>query len=421
MMKGRDNEFIVCSGKKGTFGSCSGGTVAAKSFTCSGDSSCALATTAKSTEIPFRQSGAGAYVDCSGTDSCKGTFGSGWTGSLVCTGTDSCDFLSIQSHIPCFSCAADACGLKGPTPVVNPHMGFQGFGNVVRVGATGCTVWGAGYNEACVEGDTNGKSTCDAEPPVLPVLPSSGTSSPGTMGDPHFLRFQHNKRDSFHGECDLLLISSPASDMAIHIRTTIATSYSYVEQVALQIGQTVLEFHKDVAFIDGDEFKHDDVPQVIPEGALVIKVPQKGSRIFEIKLTNGLVIRVKAGKNFMAVKFDGDMAVLADSYGLLGEYSTGNMIGRDGTQMDNYNDFGFEWQIRGEDGPMLFMEARAPQWPIEQCRMPTVQRTGRRLRATNHNLYEAASKACNSLHPDDVDLCIDDVMMTGHIEAANEW
>jgi hypothetical protein len=81
---------------------------------------------------------------------------------------------------------------------------------------------------------------------------------PGSGGDPHFLRWGHTRRDSFHGECDLILIRSKTADMAIHIRTTMVETYSFIEQIGIRLGQDILlDFHRDTFFLNGREETED--------------------------------------------------------------------------------------------------------------------------------------------------------------------
>ena len=71
------------------------------------------------------------------------------------------------------------------------------------------------------------------------------------------------------------------------------------------------------------------------------------------------------------------------------------MVARDGEIMDNFDAYGFEWQVSPED-PQLFLEARSPQLPFEKCRMPTAARPSRRHLRQNADLFDSASTACAS-------------------------
>ena len=109
----------------------------------------------------------------------------------------------------------------------------------------------------------------------------------------------------------------------------------------------------------------------------------------------------------------------AGSVGLLGRYPDGTMISRDGQEMSNFEQYGFEWQVAPTD-PMLFVKNRSPQLPFEQCRMPTASRPAiRKLRAGERKLQEHALLACAAA--DSVELCVSDVMATGDLGLASLW
>merc|ERR1711935_803940 len=77
--------------------------------------------------------------------------------------------------------------------------------------------------------------------------PSSGPAS--GSGDPHFKTWTGDKYD-YHGECDLVLVDHPAfaNDLGlkIHIRTERVKYFSFISNIAVQIGDDVLEFDNDV-------------------------------------------------------------------------------------------------------------------------------------------------------------------------------
>ena len=109
------------------------------------------------------------------------------------------------------------------------------------------------------------------------------------------------------------------------------------------------------------------------------------------------------------------------SAGMMGHYPTGAMLNREGEEMTDFTEFGFEWQVNLED-PVLFRQTRSPQLPFEQCRMPTAARPARRkLRGADAALFEAAREACAHVSGSDFDLCTDDVMATGDVGLASVW
>jgi hypothetical protein len=107
----------------------------------------------------------------------------------------------------------------------------------------------------------------------------------------------------------------------------------------------------------------------------------------------------------------------------MGEYSTGDMYNRAGQSMTSFQKFSHEWQVNHETDPALFRSIRTPQMPLEGCKMPpAVNAAGRRLRAVNLELQAAAQTACaGHASANDVDLCIQDVMLTGDLGMAQAW
>ena len=90
---------------------------------------------------------------------------------------------------------------------------------------------------------------------------------------------------------------------------------------------------------------------------------------------------------------------------------------RAGAGMDHVILHGFEWQVQEHETP-LFRDSPSN---VEPCRMPTGH-VNRRLRSqTNRKLFEQASAACEASHPNDYDLCVDDVIMTGSLEVLESW
>lgn len=76
---------------------------------------------------------------------------------------------------------------------------------------------------------------------------SGGGGGPaGSFGDPHVKTWVGQQYD-YHGECDLVLVSSEkfanGLGLDIHIRTTIRDDWSYISATALRIGEDILEVH----------------------------------------------------------------------------------------------------------------------------------------------------------------------------------
>ena len=242
-------------------------------------------------------------------------------------------------------------------------------------------------------------------------------------GDPHFNRWHNDVRDTFHGECDLVFLHDEdvaGQPLTVHTRTTIEDSFSYVDAVAMKYGDDAIEFQHDAIYLNGAKVQ-DESEVVFGEGNKIVKVDDK-KRKFVVDIQGKVAVNVASMKKFMSVSISGNSA-LVDSTGILGDYETGDMIGRHGQEFDNFEDFAFEWQVNPED-PQIFMDARHPQLPYERCRMPSMSAEARRrkLRGADRKLLEAATEACVKNHiPANVQSCIDDVMFTGELELAEAF
>lgn len=265
--------------------------------------------------------------------------------------------------------------------------------------------------------------------PTEAPRPGGGGGNGGAGGDPHFLRWQQDKRNSFHGECDLVLIEDSSfkngQGLDIHLRTTIHEFYSYIEAAAIRVGNSILEFQMDSFSVDGNKHSYEELPFLYSHGADELEIvknevllangnTRKGLRF---NLTEDSHVDITFTKRFMSVNLKGREEDLGESKGLLGEFTTGDMIGRSGQVFEDFQDFSFEWQVSQED-PQLFSHAREPQLPYEKCRLPSLEQvSSRRLRQGNKELQESAENACAG--SSDFDLCVNDVLTTGEIGVAD--
>ena len=143
-------------------------------------------------------------------------------------------------------------------------------------------------------------------------------------------------------------------------------------------------------------------------------------RVTHVILNDNARVAIRLTKGgFMTVDLEGGESDFGDSVGLLGNYHTGELLSRDGQQIEDTLEFGMEWQVRPEES--LFMESRSPQLPYERCRMPTesfAKNSRRRLRsAENGELLAQAAEACAGTV--DFELCLQDVMTTGEVAMAD--
>ena len=178
----------------------------------------------------------------------------------------------------------------------------------------------------------------------------------GACGDPHFTRWTNEVRDSFHRECDMVLLKKEnveeGVDLEVQIRTTIKDSYSYIESAAVKIGNDAMEFQMDAVYLNGEKKDDSAFPVDLGNGNKITKVNPslaKGRQFFHITLLNRIILDVYSTKHFMGVKVGGNSQYLDGSFGMLGDYRTGDMIACDGRIMNNFEDFGFEWQVTPSD------------------------------------------------------------------------
>jgi hypothetical protein len=221
-----------------------------------------------------------------------------------------------------------------------------------------------------------------------------------------------------------VLVSNPdfgdGLGMHVHIRTTRVKYFSYIEQIAIKIGNSILEFNNDVAnfIINGEQVapiqKHVETKfagftvRRDPK-AISIRLDDSRAKIDLIQRSNG----------FPAVILDGgdDQIYFKGSLGLLGDWETGKRLARDGKTEMNDEDataYALEWQVRDTD-PQLFQAARYPQFPT-QC-LPPKKMMGNRL-GISHMKAEA-EKACGHWK-EDMDDCIFDVIATRDVLVAAE-
>merc|ERR1712176_289207 len=127
---------------------------------------------------------------------------------------------------------------------------------------------------------------------------------------------------------------------------------------------------------------------------------------------------IQRKNGFPAVVVDGgNTEIFKGSLGLLGDWETGKRLARDGETAMNDPDatsFALEWHVRDTE-PMLFTEARFPQYPTS-CTPPS-ERPSNGLRASSFE--KEAEKACAHWKVDKED-CIFDVIAVRDVSVAAE-
>jgi hypothetical protein len=250
-----------------------------------------------------------------------------------------------------------------------------------------------------------------------------GTQTGGGYGDPHLKTWLGEMYD-FHGACDLVLIKSRGFHnqvgLEIQIRTEIRHDWSFIAHTAIKIGNDILEVggHGEFALngIAGEKLTANADLQSL--NGFVVKYFNDGTRrhTFKVDIGHQQKIVIKVYNEFLSVTVrDAEEEYFGDSVGLMGNYHTGKLVGRDGTLHTNTDEFGFDWQVNGDD-VMLFSEMQAPQFP-QQCRMPSAEATQRRKRRLSESMvsYDEAEAAYASWEKEDRESCIFDVLSTGDL------
>jgi hypothetical protein len=135
--------------------------------------------------------------------------------------------------------------------------------------------------------------------------------------------------------------------------------------------------------------------------------------VFDVKLYNNGQerIKIKTYRDFVSVLVERGKGIhFGDSVGLMGDFSMGQMLARNGkTVIDGPNAFGQEWQVLDRE-PTLFRTVRFQQHP-QVCTLPTPKQTS----ALRRRLSEST---IDDLWGKGKEACIYDVLMTGDLGMA---
>jgi len=207
----------------------------------------------------------------------------------------------------------------------------------------------------------------------------------------------------------------------VHIRTTRVKYFSYIEDIAIVIGDQVLEFNNDVTNFKINGKQVEPIRKTVETrfaGFMVRRDPKAVSIRLDTD-SRAKIDLIQRSNGFPAVVLDGgeDQVFFKGSLGLLGDWETGKRLARDGkTEMmdEDATAYALEWQVRDTD-PQLFLTARFPQYPI-QC-IPPKKMMGNRLGLSH--MKKEAEKVCAGWK-EDIDDCIFDVIATRDILVATE-
>jgi len=238
----------------------------------------------------------------------------------------------------------------------------------------------------------------------------------------------------FDRQCDLVLLHNPGFynelGLDIHVRTKIRHAYSYIESIAVQIGNnaTLEVTSYGGYFING--VLDAGTPFLLSDKFLVEhETVDKKHHTFDIHLdgkdkdgTDDAHIVISTFKDLVNIKIvNATKSHFESSIGMMGTFGSGSLVARDGKTMmmkedvNVVNAFGQEWQVRDTD-PKIFQQTHhVPQYP-EACLLPSLEKVARRL--GEGIARSVAEEACGHWTGEMKEMCVFDVLATNDIEVA---
>ncbi|KAL3933347.1 MAG: hypothetical protein SGBAC_010441 [Bacillariaceae sp.] len=247
-------------------------------------------------------------------------------------------------------------------------------------------------------------------------------------GDPHFTTWR-NEHFEYHGQCDLVMMKEPefadGLGLDVHIRTKVVRFWSYIKNVAIRIGNDIIEIEGSGDVADEKphywvNYEYQAELQEIGGFPVTHEASVNYKRNFKIDLSSkypGEFINVQIYKEFVRVQFSAGSKSFGKSVGMLGNYYSGKTLARDGqTVMDDFVELGHEWQVLPAE-PKLFHELSHPQFP-EKCMEPEDPRGERRRRLDESTIsIEQAEQACKTLKdPLSIKDCVYDILATQDLD-----
>ncbi|CAJ1956427.1 unnamed protein product [Cylindrotheca closterium] len=251
--------------------------------------------------------------------------------------------------------------------------------------------------------------------------------TPEIAADPHIITWK-NEHYEFHGQCDLVLAKDPdfaeGMGLDVHIRTKIVRYWSYVQSVAIRIGNDILEIQGGTEMNTEAEywvnFEHLGDLTTFAGFPVYQESNKIHRRSYTIDLNSkypGKKIFIDLYREFVRVKLDGGLETFGNTVGLLGDPRSGSLLARDGVNsFEDYIEFGNEWQVLPADG-RLFRQSAHPTFP-ERCLQPEDAQGERRRRLDESSIsVEQAEAACASLKdPLTIKDCVYDILATQDLD-----
>jgi hypothetical protein len=219
--------------------------------------------------------------------------------------------------------------------------------------------------------------------------------------------------------------------LEVQIRTKLVRFWSYIKNVAIRIGDDILEVQGNADPNDDGKqywinFEYQGELNTLGGFPVSLKSPTTVKSSFEIDLSSkypGVTIVVEFYKEFVRVDFqNGSEEAFGNTIGMLGNYNSGKTLARDGsTELHDFSEFGNEWQVLPFEH-MLFHDVEQPQFP-KKCLEPEDPRGDRRRRLGESTISETeAENACASISdPLDRKDCIYDILATQDIDMVGAY
>jgi hypothetical protein len=144
---------------------------------------------------------------------------------------------------------------------------------------------------------------------------------------------------------------------------------------------------------------------------------------FVIDLDLGQQITIFTVKDIVNFRVgNATLEMFEDSVGLMGNFESGKRLARDGTTViKNPKDFSQEWQVLDSEPKLFESSLFEPQHP-SACILPdSIALEGRRRLLEDKVSRGAAEKACAHVHGQDKANCIEDILVTGDLDMANNF
>lgn len=226
------------------------------------------------------------------------------------------------------------------------------------------------------------------------------------------------------GICDLVLLAAPGFStglgLDVQIRTKPRYGYSYIEAVAIRVGEDVLEVGSYGEYMVNG-VRDASLDDVKLGGVYAIEHEEQSEKAhrFTIKTGQEEALIVKTHNDMVNFRVEnGGPENFETATGMMGSYSNGSLLARDGATVMKKNQldrFGQEWQVQADEGELFQLPS-----PYKHCVLPSnIQQSRRRLGEASVS-KEAATIACARFKENRKrDMCVLDVIAMADLEAAD--